>query len=54
MNIIRQAYDAKVFKVTVLSSFSTLFNSLKELDNGSLVLTDKGAYGRPSTIPAAH
>jgi len=41
MNIIRQAYDAKVFKVTVLSSFSTLFNSLKELDNGSLVLTDK-------------
>lgn len=44
MNIIRQAYHAKVFKITVLSSFSTLFNSFEELADGSRVFTDKGAW----------
>ena len=54
MNVIRQAHQAKVFKITVLSSFAALFTSSDELADSSRTLTDKGAYYRPTFIFISH
>ncbi|KAF8528742.1 hypothetical protein JB92DRAFT_2805139 [Gautieria morchelliformis] len=41
MNIMQQAYKAKVFKITVLSSFAAVFTKPEDLADGSRVFTDK-------------
>ena len=44
MNVIRQAYAANVYKVIMLSSFSTVFTTHEELYDDSRVFTEKGVY----------
>lgn len=42
MNIIRQAYAAKVYKVTVISSVITTFTAIEEMCDASRIITNKG------------